>query len=421
VSRAVRARLPPNLISRVATSVALPLVAAALVYVVVGYSAGAKVGRPGDPAAFINPGENYVAPELLPPDAYVYPQNGYDGQIFFYLAQDPLLTGKVASSDEQKSPHIGDVAYRYQRILLPVLGWLTSWGHPRVLEWTMPLINLIAVLGAGFLLARWLASRGRSPWLSLVFMTSFGVVVGVVNDLADPLAVSLFVAGVVWWLDRRVALAIAALTACLLARELYLIPVAAIVLLELVRERRRALPWLIPLAVFAAWQLYLRLALVGPVTPEEAAKPSIVPIWGAMRKVWQVIHEDWLGAANWEILFVGLLLLISFFFLWKSIDPIDRLRRTRELPAREQLLPVVAFASVLTVPFLTLELWGYIPSYARYSAPAAGMLVLIYGVSRDAAARWLMIALIGLTVTNPIVALLPYDHREAIEVPQPTP
>jgi len=417
----VRARLASNLVPRVATSIALPLVAAALIYLVVGYSAGAKIGRPGDPAAFINPGENYLAPELLPPDAYVYPQDGYDGQLFFYLAQDPLLTGKVASRDQEYSPHIGYVTYRYQRILLPVLGWLTSWGHPRVLEWTMPLINLIAVLGAGFLLARWLAARGRSPWLSLVYMASIGVVVGVVNDLADPLAASLFVAGVVWWLDRRTALAVAALTACLLARELYLVPVAAIALLELIRERRRALPWLIPLGVFAAWQAYLRLTFAGPVTPDVAAKPSIVPLWGAMRKVWQVIHEDWLGAANWEILFVTLLLLISFYFLVKCIDPIDRLRRTRELPAREQLLPVVALASVLTVPFLTLELWGYIPSYARYSAPAAGMLVLIYGVTRDAAARMLIIALMALTLTNPMVALLPYDNREAIEVPKAPP
>jgi hypothetical protein len=412
------ARLRRNVAARPAL---LPLLAALAIYLVVGYSAGAKIGRAGDPAAFINPGENFLAPELLPPNAYVYPQNGYDGQIFFYLAQDPLLTGKVASRDQVDSPHIGAVAYRYQRILLPVLGWLTSWGHPRILEWTMPMINIAAVLGAGFLLARFLSSRGRSPWLSLVFMVSFGVVVGVVNDLADPLAVSLFVAGTVWWLEERRWAAIAALSLCLLARELYLIPVASIVLLELVRDRRRAVPWLIPLGIFGAWQLYLRLALVAPVTPEEAARPSIVPIWGAMRKIKQVIHEDWLGAANWEVLFVSLLLLMPLFFLVRSLEVLDRARRARELPSRERLLPLVGLASVLTVPFLTLSLWGYIPSYARYGAPAAGMLVLVYAVTRDAVARWLMIGLMALTLTNPIVALLPFDNREAIEVPAPPP
>jgi hypothetical protein len=414
-------RPSPDLVRRITSSIALPVVAAAVIYLVLGYSAGAHIGRAGDPAALINPGVDFVAPELLPPDTYVHPNTGYDGQLFFYLAQDPLLTGKVASRDQLYSPHIGFVAYRYQRILLPALGWLTSWGHPRILEWTLPLINVLAVLGAGFLLARFLAARGRSPWLSLVFMASVGVAVGVVNDLADPLAAALFVAGVVWWLEGRTAPAVVALAACLLARELYLIPVAVIVLLELARDWRRAWPWLIPLGVYGAWQAYLRIALAAPVTPEEAARPSILPLWGAMRKLWQVLHENWTGAANWEFMFVPLLLLICLFFLVKSVDVAARIRRARSLPGRDQLLPIVALASVLTVPFLTLELWAHVPSYARYSAPAAGMLVLVYAVSRDTAARLLMVALIALTLTNPVVALLPYDNGVAVKVPKPQP
>jgi hypothetical protein len=241
--------------------------------------------------------------------------------------------------------------------------------------------------------------------------------VGVVFDLADPLAVSLFVAGVVWWLERRPALAIAALTACLLARELYVIPVAALVALELLRQRRQGMPWLIPLAVFGAWQLYLRLALASPVTPDEAEKPSIVPLLGALRKVREVLKHDWLGAANWELLFVGLLLLMPAYFLARSLGPVVEAWRSRSLPARERLLPIVALASVATVPFLTVALWGFIPSYARYSAPAAGMLVLLYALTRDRAARYLMVALMALTLTNPVVALLPISHGTAVEAP----
>jgi hypothetical protein len=399
-------------------SIALPLLAAVAIYLVVGASVGTKIDKTGDPGAFIVPGDQFQSEELLPPDTYVYENStGYDGQFFFYLAQDPLLTGKVASRDELSSPHIDAVAYRYQRILLPALGWLTSWGNPSVLEWTLPLINVLAVLGAGFLLARFLAARGRSPWLSLVYMGSLGVMAGVAFDLADPLAASLFVAGVVWWLEGRAGLAIAALTACLLARELYVIPVAALVVLELVRGRRQALPWLVPLAVFGAWQAYLRLALAAPVTPDEAERPALVPLLGAARKVREVIRFDFLGPANWELLFVGLLLLIPLFFLVKSVGLVAQARRVRRLPEREQLLPVVALASVITVPFLTVALWGYIPSYARYGAPAAGMLVLIYAVSRDAAARWLMIAVVALTLTNPVVALLPIEHPSQVEAP----
>jgi hypothetical protein len=412
-----------RLIDRVAHAPAwlLPLIAAFAVYLVVGASVGTKVGHTGDPAAFIVPGKIWVAPALLPPDTFVYPGPGYDGQFFFYLAQDPLLTGKVASRDKVNSPHIDHIAYRYQRILLPALGWLTSWGHPRLLEWTMPMINLFAVLGAGFLLAQFLAARGRSPWLALVYMLSLSVMVGVVNDLADPLAASLFVAGVIWWLKDRPAAAIAALTGCLLARELYLIPVASVVVLELVRRRKQGIPWLIPLAVFAAWQVYLRVALAAPVVPEYAARPSPIPLLGAARKVNAVLKSDYVGAANWELLFVALLLLFALYFLVRSVGVLDWARRSRALPDRESLLPLVALASVATVPFLTKELWNYIPSYARYGAPAAGMLVLLYAVNRDRAARFLMVAVVVLTLTNPVVALLPISNQPSVQVPPPPP
>jgi hypothetical protein len=397
----------------------LPLIAAFAAYLVIGASVGTKVGHTGDPGALIVPGQNFVAYNLLPPNTYVYPGTGYDGQIFFYLAQDPLLTGKVASRDEVYNAQIGYVAYRYQRILLPALGWLTSWGHPRLLEWTLPLINLFAVLGAGFLLARFLEARGRSPWLSLVYVLSLGVIAGVVNDVADPLAASLFVAGVIWWLEERPVAAIVALTACLLARELYLIPVASVIVLELARRRTRGIAWLVPLAVFAAWQVYLRLALASPVEPKEAARPSAIPLLGAARKIHAVLSSDYVGAANWELLFVVLLLLMALYFTVRSVAVVDSARRSRALPSREALLPVVALASVATVPFLTKELWNYIPSYARYGAPAAGMLVLLYAITRARALRLLMAGLMVLTLTNPVVALLPVANQPSVQLPPP--
>jgi hypothetical protein len=398
-------------------SLLAPLAVAVVAYLLIGASVGTQVGRTGDPTTLIVAGQDFVAPELLPPDAYVFPQTGYDGQFVFYIAQDPLLRGTAASRGAQTSPHVDHIAYRYQRILLPALGWLSSWGHPRILEWTLPLINILAVLGAGFLLARFLSARGRTPWLSLVYMLSLGVLAGVVNDLADPLAASLFVAATVWWLEDRQWPAILALSGCLLARELYLIPVAAVVALELLRRRRRGLQWLIPLGVYAVWQVYLRAALASPLVPDDAARPSPIPLLGAARKVHAVLTRDYVGAANWEVLFVGLVLAIALYFVVRSAGVLDWVRRHRTIPSRETLLPLVALASVVTVPFLTKELWNYIPSYSRYTAPAAGMLVLLYAVSRERALRALMLALVILTVTNPVVAMLPIGNGVSVQAP----
>jgi hypothetical protein len=49
------------------------------------------------------------------------------------------------------------------------------------------------------------------------------------------------------------------------------------------------------------------------------------------------------------------------------------------------------------------------------------MLVLLYAVSRDRAARFLMLALMVLTLTNPVVALLPISNQPSVQVPPPPP
>ena len=67
--------------------------------------------------------------------------------------------------------------------------------------------------------------------------------------------------------------------------------------------------------MFGAWQAYLRPALASPVVPDDAARPSPMPLLGAARKVREVLNSDFLGAANWELLFVGLMLAIPLYFV----------------------------------------------------------------------------------------------------------
>ena len=97
-----------------------------------------------------------------------------------------------------------------------------------------------------------------------------------------------------------------------------------------------------------------------------------------------------------------------------------RLRRDwRERPlAREDLLPLVGLGAVLLIPFLTLDLWRNIPSYSRYAAPVAGLLVLAYAIDRGFAPKVLLTATAALSDSNPVLALLPTRHGRLVE---PTP
>ena len=81
------------------------------------------------------------------------------------------------------------------------------------------------------------------------------------------------------------------------------------------------------------------VAFTAPVTPPAIDRPSAVPLFGAAHKVKEVLQTDWLGTANWELLFVGLLLLIPLYFLVRCVGRGRPAWRDRALPAREQLLP----------------------------------------------------------------------------------
>src|SRR5690606_40616249 len=57
---------------------------------------------------------------------------GYDGQFVYYIARDP--------GDAERFLDVP--AYRFQRILLPILGRVLAFGQNDLLPWSLLLINL---------------------------------------------------------------------------------------------------------------------------------------------------------------------------------------------------------------------------------------------------------------------------------------
>jgi hypothetical protein len=249
--------------------------------------------------------------------------------------------------------------------------------------------------------------------LSLVFMLSVAALTGVVNDVSDPLAAGLFVAGAVWWLEERDGLAVVALAACVLAREAYAIPVAVVCAAELARRRRAGLIWLAPLGLWAAWQVYLQLALAASPT-YGAHKPSIVPFVGAIRRARTILREDAVEVAHWELLFIGVVLAAWVVLAVNSAGVVRWAAVRRLLPSRASLMPVVAFAAGVLTAFYTPYLWTYARDYTRLSTALAGVLVLTYALRPSRAVLVLLAAIVALTLTNPIVALLPTDHGPSV-------
>lgn len=111
---------------------------------------------------------------------------GYDGQYAYFIALDP-----------QDARFYTDFpAYRYTRILYPLLARALALGQSALIPYTLLLVNWLAIGGGTLAVALWLRRRGYSPWLALIYAFAFGTLIALQGDLTEPLAFALVAGGV---------------------------------------------------------------------------------------------------------------------------------------------------------------------------------------------------------------------------------
>jgi hypothetical protein len=215
--------------------------------VVIGaYLAVLLLGAQGDPRVFVRVGTRFSARD---PSGSI----GYDGQFYYYMAQD--LAGGWRRMDIP--------AYRYQRILYPLLVRLVSLGSERLLPWAMVLVGLISASASVMLVEKVLVGQGFSRWYALPVGLFGGQVFSVATALAEPLALCLSL--IAMWLFARDRWVWGALLFSLaaLTKETHIILAAGYVLyLAIHGQLRRALATGAIVGVpFCLWQISLWLWL----------------------------------------------------------------------------------------------------------------------------------------------------------------
>ncbi|MCW5873397.1 MAG: hypothetical protein KIS88_01990 [Anaerolineales bacterium] len=177
---------------------------------------------------------------------------GYDGQFFYAIAR---------CADPQEAAAYLDVpAYRYQRILLPLLARGLSFGSPSLLPWMLPLIGLVAHVFAVHLLAQLLQRWKASPWFALGYGLLLGCLLSIRLALPETLAFALVITAV--WLEHRgrSRWAWVCFSLAVFAKETALLFVAAQGLSYLFARRWRDAAGLaaavgLPMLVFRLWLL----------------------------------------------------------------------------------------------------------------------------------------------------------------------
>jgi hypothetical protein len=104
--------------------------------------------------------ELFTDPATAPRGLHIFPNTGYDGQIFYRLGLDPARMAHIAFGIRL------DTSYRLQRIGYPALGWLFSAGQHGLLPAVLIAINVAGLVVLGWLGGvRDLVQRSRFPSL----------------------------------------------------------------------------------------------------------------------------------------------------------------------------------------------------------------------------------------------------------------
>jgi hypothetical protein len=324
----------------------------------------------GDPLTFARLSSGFVNGQPLDPIA----KQGYDGQFSYYIALDPGPAAVV--------PHLDVPAYRYQRVLYPMLARLLALGQAGLIPWTLVLINLVALLAGTALVERWMVMYRVSRWYALIYGLWIGLVSAVRVDVSEPLCYALVVAAMLadsrgrrWWAALALALA-------LLAKETAVLFVVALMASAFLAAGWRGPgrlkawvaavgPYTLSLLPFAALQLLLYnwFGTWGLGSGGYMATPfEVIPYNG----LWRVGTSNAFALAT--VLIFGL--LVAAPSAWGIVAALQRLFQKDFSPAVWALAATAGF--IPWTPYSTFREAGGIMRLAT----GLVLAVLLYGAQR---------------------------------------
>lgn len=338
----------------------------------------------GDPLALARLGSTYS-------EGVSEGTEGYDGQFIYAIAIDPR--------PQAAAPHLDVPAYRYQRILMPLLVRALALGRADWIPWTMILVGVLALTAGTWAVAELFAGWGVSRWYALLYGLWAGFTLALVVDLPEPLAYGL-VAGGILALERQPPgsgrlgrwqkpLGWLLLTLAVFARETTILFTAALLLVYLVRRSWRdlfglALTAVLPFAVFQGW-LWLVFGRPGIGSGGAMATPfELIPFMGILR----------IGQFSLVYLLAMLLVFGPTVILPAVWGTIVSLRAW--LSGEKTLIAAALFLNAIIIaftPFSTFRETGGIIRFATGMIVALFLFAARYGYRRVLNYSWFLFVL----------------------------
>ncbi len=362
---ATREASPSRVWRRADRSVGVPAVVAVVAVVYLAFTGVRLALFDGDPSGFVTAGDQTTDVRAAPESLLVTRgTDGYDGQAYYRLAREPL-TDQV----DRDGIAFARPAYWQTRIGYPLAAWaISAGGRAGWVPGAMLLVNLLAVLALVLLAARLALASGRSAWWGAVPALWAGYLVGVGQDLTEPLAGALMLGALCAMRARRFGVATLALTAAGLTRETTLVLAVAVLLAA--SPRRTGPPWwvgAVPLAGYAGWRTWVRARWSDQV-PDPPSDNPLEPPLSAL--VGHLVHALSHLGSQWPNLALLLPTLAALVVAATAL-------RGRDGPAHERL----ALAGYLVV-LLCLPVWDRGQAYLRWGCEPMLIGWLLFATGR---------------------------------------
>lgn len=306
---------------------------------------------------------------------------GYDGQFVYYIAREMHPT--------QVAPFLDEPAYRYQRILLPLLGWLISLGSPRLIPWTLMVLGVASQAAGTWFVAEILAGWGVSRWYALVYGLWVGFVLAVRLDLPEPMAYALVAGAILAGERNRPYLSWLLYGLALFAKEVTSAFLLAALLSSLLQRRWRDVSGLLligltPYLLFQLW-LWWIFGQPGLGSGGDMATPfELIPFMG----LWRIAQYSTIYLAAMLVVFTPTVLLPTIWGIWASL---------RKLLRQETNVVVLALLVnallILCLPFSTFRETGGLLRFMCGLVLAVLLFAARYKISRVLKYSWFWLVL----------------------------
>lgn len=178
---------------------------------------------------------------------------GYDGQFVYYIAKTP--------NPHQVERKLDVAAYRYQRILLPIIAHFASFKNQSLIPWVIPGLNLISHVVGTWGLASLLKRAGKKPLHALYYGLWAGGLLSLRLDLSEPLAFSLVILAVLAIKEGKRGMGWLLYGLAIFTKEVVVLFIIAQIIAYLIdkKVRQAAGLFLISIMPYAIFQYWLKI------------------------------------------------------------------------------------------------------------------------------------------------------------------